>query len=195
VVDKDIPTSTVLALNGVENTATFDVRWQSGSPDVKDFKIMASEDNGEFVSWKDWTPLTTDRYTGRPGHAYRFYSRARDQAGNVETGPYTATSTSVDPRVSVDPAEAKLKLALEGARPNPARGGLRVWFTLPSREAATLEVLDLLGRRLVSRQVGSLGPGRRSVDLGASARWRPGIYFIRLAQGGRVLHTRAALLR
>jgi len=68
-----------------------------------------------------------------------------------------------------------------------------VWFTLPSRERAVLEVMDIAGRRVLRREVGSLGPGRHLVDLSASLR-APGLYFLRLAQGGQLLRARVAVI-
>jgi hypothetical protein len=87
-----------------------------------------------------------------------------------------------------------LALALIGAVPNPATALARVWFTLPSRERAVLEVMDVAGRRVWRRDVGQLGPGRHSVDVNGSTK-RPGLYFLRLIQGGEVLRARMAVIR
>ena len=118
---------------------------------------------------------------------------ARDGSGNIEAppaGPDAATQS----RTAVGD-QAPWRLALEGARPNPAMSAMRVWFTLPSSERATLEVVDVAGRRLMRREVGSLGPGPHSVALGESAVLRPGLYFLRLVQGPRVLSDRVAVIR
>jgi hypothetical protein len=72
---------------------------------------------------------------------------------------------------------------------------LRVWFSLPNRDAASLEVIDIAGRRLVQREVGSLGAGRHSVSFGSSVRLRPGLYFLRLRQGGQSLNARVVMVR
>src|SRR5207249_3733346 len=56
-------------------------------------------------------------------------------------------------------------LSLQGLRPNPAQGALSVAFSLPSAAPATLELLDLGGRRMATRDVGSLGPGRQVLRL------------------------------
>jgi len=91
-------------------------------------------------------------------------------------------------------AEAPV-LALAGARPNPAVGGaLTVAFTLPSAEAANLELIDVSGRRLVARDVGSLGPGAHSVNLAEGTRIPPGIYLLRLSEAGERLTSRVAVL-
>lgn len=85
------------------------------------------------------------------------------------------------------------ELALDGARPNPAVDGrMSVWFTLPGPGAATLELLDLGGRRLVAHQVGTRGAGRHLVDLGAGRRLAAGVYLVRLTRGSRTLTTKLA---
>jgi hypothetical protein len=75
-------------------------------------------------------------------------------------------------------------VALEGARPNPGSSRLlTVWFELSSGAPARVELLDLAGRRVVEREVGSLGPGPHSVNLASGARLAPGVYHVRLTQG------------
>ena len=86
-------------------------------------------------------------------------------------------------------------LALEGLRPNPAVDAINVSFSLPGSAAASLELLDLAGRRVADREVGSLGAGRHLVRLDQAARVAPGIYWVRLKQGGRQFMVRAAVVR
>jgi hypothetical protein len=76
-------------------------------------------------------------------------------------------------------------LHIDGAIPNPARAGAVVLrLTLPDSAPADLEVLDVAGRRVASRAVGSLGAGRHRVTLTPAQPMRPGIYFARLRRGG-----------
>ncbi len=117
-------------------------------------------------------------------------SLARTPAGVVARARGSSLDSLTTPRI----VAALLALALEGARPNPTTGALRVWLTLPSREAATLELIDVAGRRVLRRDVGSLGPGAHGVALDA-ARLRPGLYFIRLAQGASVRRSRVVVVR
>jgi len=88
-----------------------------------------------------------------------------------------------------------LQLALEGPRPNPAVGALNVWFTLPNATPATLELLDVSGRRALSREVGALGAGRHMVRLDQGAPVPPGMYWVALRQAARTLRARAAVIR
>jgi len=43
--------------------------------------------------------------------------------------------------------------------------------------------------------VGSFGAGTHALDLGAGLRLAPGIYLVRLTQGGNVRVTRAVVLK
>ena len=74
-------------------------------------------------------------------------------------------------------------LSIEAIQPNPALRGVDLWFSLPRAEAAELELLDLAGRRVVTREVGTFGPGRHHIDLADARSLAPGLYFVRLVQG------------
>jgi hypothetical protein len=69
-----------------------------------------------------------------------------------------------------------------------------VHFTLPSAAPATLEVLDVAGRRLASREVGGLGPGPHDLVLNVASGWRPGLYLVRLRQATRSLTAKAVVV-
>ncbi len=92
-------------------------------------------------------------------------------------------------------SESPVAFALESVRPNPASGnGLHVAFALPSGAAARLELLDVSGRRVVSREVGSLGAGRHTVNLAEARSVAPGLYWVRLTQGADRRTTRVAVI-
>jgi hypothetical protein len=92
------------------------------------------------------------------------------------------------------PAAAPTALALHGAFPSPTRGPLLVAFSLPGDGPATLELMDVAGRRVCVREVGALGAGRHVTVLHDGRSLAGGIYFIRLRQGGRQLVARAVVL-
>lgn len=92
-------------------------------------------------------------------------------------------------------AGALPRFVLERVWPNPTRGAdVNVVFELPSLSPAVLELLDVSGRRVVSRSVHGLGIGRHSVPLGAGRRIPPGVYLVRLAQGAHVSVRRVVVL-
>jgi predicted lipoprotein with Yx(FWY)xxD motif len=91
--------------------------------------------------------------------------------------------------------DAALAFALDPVRPNPTQGGaLTVRFTLPNAAPARIELVDVSGRRVVEREVGSLGAGQHTLDLGEGQRLAPGLYLVRLSQGGNTRVTRVAVL-
>jgi hypothetical protein len=100
--------------------------------------------------------------------------------------------TSVETWVEVP---AAFDLALHGFRPNPARGGaVAVAFTLPDNAPASVEVMDVAGRRVARRDVGALGAGRHLMRL-TDARLAPGVYLIRLVHGGSDTVARGVVTR
>jgi hypothetical protein len=50
------------------------------------------------------------------------------------------------------------------------------------------------GRRVVAREVGSLGPGRHTLDLAEGRRLAPGLYVVRLTQGRQTGVRRVAII-
>ena len=55
-------------------------------------------------------------------------------------------------------------------------------------------MLDIGGRRMFAREVGSLGPGKHSLSL-REARMPAGLYIIRLKSNERTVERRAVLLK
>jgi hypothetical protein len=213
-VDNTPPASRVLQRAASTDSASFTVRWEAydpalgpGSPppaDFKDFTIYYSLNGGVYQPWREYTNTTATaaRFSfvehasgGSVGgvYHYSFYSEAHDTCGNRELEPSGLQDTVAV--LGVDSESPGPRLALEGAHPNPAFGAIHVWFTLPSREAATIDVIDVSGRRVLRREVGGLGPGRHFFTLGSSPRLRPGLYFLRLSQGRLSLSRRVVMIR
>lgn len=96
--------------------------------------------------------------------------------------------------VSADPGLPPTGLALSAVWPNPSRDGFSVAVSLPDEAPARIEVLDLAGRRVLTRELGGLGPGSRVVALPEARALPPGVYLVCVRHGGRTL-TRAAVVR
>ncbi len=90
---------------------------------------------------------------------------------------------------------AAAALALEAPRPNPAEGELVVSFSLPNSRPASLEVMDLTGRRVLWRDLGTAGPGRHVLRLDGAARWPAGVYVLRLTHDGKHAHRKLVVVR
>ena len=92
------------------------------------------------------------------------------------------------------PAPRSAPFALLAPWPNPVRGALVAGFVLPDASPVRLELIDIAGRRVVTREVGALGAGRHTVTL-ATAALRPGFYVLRLAGSRGARSARVAILR
>jgi len=116
------------------------------------------------------------------GHTYGYRLGFPEAGGEVMAG-----ETFVDvPRTA--------EFALRGARPNPSVGPISFAFSLADNSPATLEMVDLVGRRVYSRQVGSLGAGFHVVPM-ESTRLPIGVYAMRLTQHGRTLSSKVSVIR
>lgn len=118
----------------------------------------------------------------------------------VSAPPYSGSAPDLGAHessvpVSAAPGRPRPGLALAAARPNPSRDGFTVAVTLPDDAPARIELLDVAGRRVLTRDLGGLGPGRRVVALPEARMLPSGLYLVRLRHGGRTLTTRAAVVR
>jgi hypothetical protein len=138
-------------------------------------------------NWQQMTTLTVDgeggvSYDDGTAHANAVYDY---RLGLLEGGAETFAGA-----IRVDVAAAN-RLTLVGA--NPTISGMRVAFMLPEPSPARIDVVDVTGRRVYTREVGSMGAGRHEIDL-RQERFTPGIYWVRLVQGERMSSAKIAVL-
>ena len=95
--------------------------------------------------------------------------------------------------LSVDPG-ARASVALSGFVPNPSREGRpRIAFTLARDGDATLEVFDVLGRRVHEQHLAGLAAGPHSLAVGRTL--PAGLYGIRLRAGAETHTARGMISR
>lgn len=133
--------------------------------------------------------LVYDDASVAPGSTYEFMMVVGSQRGETFGGE---TTVQVPPIVGVEPI-APTGFALTGVAPNPAVDHMRVSFGLASAAPASLELIDVLGRRWLHRDVGALGPGAHHVDIRTAGKLPSGLYFLRLTQAGDVASRRVAV--
>jgi YD repeat-containing protein len=95
---------------------------------------------------------------------------------------------------AVEGGGAPLQFALGPTTPNPGSGARSMAFTIPARGHVTLRVFDVSGREVATLFDRVLDPGRYVARF-SSGRWAGGVYFYRLATGGRVRVGRMVVLR
>jgi len=84
-------------------------------------------------------------------------------------------------------------IALANAHRNPGTG-LAYRITVPDGAPRVLEVFDLSGRRIFSRDVGTLGPGTHVVNV-EGVTVAPGVYLTRLSGAGEQVSARSIVVR
>ncbi len=88
---------------------------------------------------------------------------------------------------------ASVAFGLRGVAPNPAVDHFSVTFALRTSAPATLELLDVTGRRCLLEDVTAFGAGSHQLDLPVGGRVPAGLYFLRLAQSGNVATSRVVV--
>ena len=91
-------------------------------------------------------------------------------------------------------AGAAAAFALSAPRPNPARAGAQIPFSLAESSAVRLSVTDLLGREVARLVDGARGAGAHTEALDAS-RLAPGVYVVRLVAGNEAQTQRLVVVR
>jgi hypothetical protein len=178
------------------------VAWQEGPGSSIYNEILVQHVDGSGVVAQGWLrtgyvqaagpgtrchPVATPDGTG--GVVVAWEENAGGRA-NIFAGRAAPATTNV-PR-----AGPTSTLSLEGLRPNPSLSTpLRVAFELATYEPATLDLMDVAGRVILTEEVGGLGPGAHMVVLDAPHSSRSGLYWLRLRQGRRLLTARGAVIR
>ncbi len=92
-IDAEAPASAVDSLPATQPGTTFDISWSGldapGGSGLLSYDIFFSANNGPYQPLISGTTATSTQFTAEPNTAYRFYSIARDNAGNVEAAPET----------------------------------------------------------------------------------------------------------
>ena len=107
---------------------------------------------------------------------------------------YVVDASDTGP-LAVPHADVASGLSLEILGQQPSTRGIVVAFTLPDSRSVSLEVFDMLGRRVRRRDLAALGPGVHSLSLDETATLAAGVYFVTLREGGERRSTRAVLVR
>jgi len=178
----NIPPAAPAGLAGLPSSGGYQLQWQANAEsDLRGYRVYRGTNPG-FAC--DATSLVASpevpTYTDGTSGWYFYRVAAVDKNGNES--PFSeASSPSI---TGVDPAT--LVFALHGATPNPATGdNLRITFSLPSAEPATVLLVNIAGRTLASRALRSPTPGAQSLTLSGARGLPAGIYLVHLTQGGR----------
>ena len=185
-VASDQPTPTLVSLVSTQVEADLVVLTWYSRQRVSPFVYRRTEGS-------DWTPLAAPRDAG--DGVLVFEDRSVSEGRYAYRLGYSSGAGEVFTPEEWVAVPSGYVLALAGFYPNPATGNPIISLSLASSQRAQLEVFDGSGRALRSEDVSSLGPGRRVFSLGREIAWAPGVYWLRLTQGGRSLVAKGLVLR
>ncbi len=86
------------------------------------------------------------------------------------------------------------KIGLIGSYPNPFNATTTITFTLPKETSVSLDIYDLLGRKVINLANGEYGAGKHNVVWDATDS-PSGIYFYKLTAGNKTFTKRMTLLK
>jgi hypothetical protein len=135
--------------------------------------VVPDDDGGAFAVWSDNGPGGLSRTW-----VQRLAADTVRHEPPLEVSPGMVQSSTRAPELTVRASGAD---------------GSRIALTLRDGTRARLEIWDVAGRRLVSKQVSGLGAGAHVLALERSL--AAGIYFMRLTQGGATARARLPVTR
>ena len=196
-LDLSPPTSAVTGLTPTQNSLSFLVSWSGTDAysGIGDYSVYVSDNGGPYSAWQSHVTTTSATYTGTGGHSYAFYSIARDQVGNVEAAPQSPDAATTVTVGVADAQDLPRHLALRMSGGHPSRNAIRVELALPRKAMGQIDVLDIAGRLVRSRDLSSLEGGRYSLTLANGGDLAPGLYLIRAWQGSEQVTLKAVYLR
>ena len=108
-IDSGTPASYVKPLPQETTSLNFTVEWEGEDDEngsgIRDYTIYVSEDGDVFTKWLAHTTQKSATFTGKPGKTYYFYSRAKDNVGNIEQAPSEADAiitVAISPQDMID---------------------------------------------------------------------------------------------
>jgi hypothetical protein len=140
---------------------------QQLADDVRDWRASPSTNFGWILRGDEGSQQTAKRFVSR---------------NSATNGPRLQIFYSIPTGTEAETPRAAI--ALSGNYPNPFRERTTIRFELDSTEEVTLEVFDVLGRRVETIAPGVLAPGLQEVTFYAG-RLPAGVYFYRIEAAGR----------
>ena len=130
---------------------------------VKDLIMLALEGGGYVEYYWDDPGIDGDEDLGSPKRAYGIAGKFLGVDVVFASGYYTGTPTGVEP------AEFPTEFVLHGNYPNPFNPSTRIRFDLPERAQVMLQIVDILGREVMTLPVQEFEAGaNQSIELSST---------------------------
>ncbi|MEO0403695.1 MAG: T9SS type A sorting domain-containing protein, partial [Bacteroidota bacterium] len=158
----------------------------SGDLGCWEFKIYDSYGDGMFASQYGGVDGFASIETVSNGETSLFYQYPGGYDFNEDSGRGNVTTVSV--------TEADALQASMNVFPNPVRDNAQLKFTLPNASEVTYEVTDMLGKVVLSENLGTLAAGTATETLNLQG-MEAGIYMVRVNAAGSVATMKITLTK
>jgi hypothetical protein len=206
----DVPSPVVIASNDVTiDTDTTDSDEQGERVRVENVQLTEESDwptdpisSGSGVNVNFFDPATNDTFVVRIDRGQSFYDGSSRPSGDLNvTGTLARFNDTaqifpwfendiVDATATEGPAATPETFAVHGSYPNPTKGRARITYDLPQAAEVTVKVYDVMGRRVLTRELGRQTAGAEKKAALQAGRLAAGVYVYRLtANGGGQTHT------
>jgi hypothetical protein len=188
----NLPPASPAPFIGIYTAGSMHLHWAPNTePDLWHYRLYRGSSAGFVPGMGNLIATPSDTGYVDPAASGSYYKLSAVDLDGNESG-YALVSPGSTLGLNGDEV---VSFALDGARPNPVSNArLHISFSLPSADPATLELIDIVGRRVAAREVGALGAGRHEVDLSGGTALAPGLYLVRLTQGTHHGVTRVTVL-
>lgn len=153
------------------------VRWSLGESAPAAYSVHRRPSGGEWVLVARPVPVGSvveyQDHALAPGARYEYRLGIRVGESEIFRGQIAAD------------VPGSLRIGVQGLAPNPATESVTVTFSLQDDQAARLELLDIAGRMMLSRDIRNAQPGAHATSLHGLNSFPAGLYVLRLVQGGR----------
>jgi hypothetical protein len=191
----NLPPGTPLFLNAWRDLAVLQLAWnpaEETDPDFSHYAVHRSENPGVPPDGAHFLLATTETgcedLTAVYSKTYYYVVTAADIHGNNSEVSNEVEVENIVTAIGDSPVP-KVFAVLPNV-PNPFTAGTELRFDLPQRADVTIELFDVKGRRVSSRVLSDVAPGRQSVRFSgrdAAGRLLPsGVYFYRISVPGAV---------
>jgi hypothetical protein len=206
----DVPSPVVIASNDVTiDTDTTDSDEQGERVRVENVQLTEESDwptdpisSGSGVNVNFFDPATNDTFVVRIDRGQSFYDGSSRPSGDLNvTGTLARFNDTaqifpwfeddiVDATATEGPAATPETFAVHGSYPNPTKGRARITYDLPQAAEVTVKVYDVMGRRVLTRELGRQTAGAEKKAALQAGQLAAGVYVYHLtANGGGQTHT------
>ncbi|WP_263784386.1 Ig-like domain-containing protein [Salinibacter grassmerensis] len=175
---------------------TFDVRFANGRA-LATVEPDASTPSLHDVNLQGVAYPLTLRRQGSPRAGGVLVRETRDSDADVRTLTSDAPSVTLqngNGQLQVGLQSVPEQFALRNSAPNPARGAATIAFSVPEQTHVTIDVFDVLGRKVATLTDGQKEPGQHDVRLNARS-LSSGTYFYRMSAEGFSKTRRLSVVR